>query len=170
MRTAGRIPGPRARSGERWQYGPMVRSGISAEALDPAAAVASVTGPSCGAIATFIGTVRETAAAPGAEGRQVIALDYEAHPVLAPQRLEEIAQDAAQRWNLAGIYAVHRTGRCELGEPTVVIACSAAHRGDALAACRWIIDTVKTTVPIFKREIFADGAAWVSEGSGEVVG
>jgi molybdopterin synthase catalytic subunit len=101
------------------------------------------------------------------ESKAVVRLDYEAHPELAATRLEEIGRDAADKWELLRVVAWHRTGACELGEPTVVVACSAPHRGDALEACRHVIDTIKATVPIWKREVYADGSSWVgAEGDG----
>jgi molybdopterin synthase catalytic subunit len=145
---------------------PDVDIGISGEPLDLAAATSSVADPECGGIAVFVGTVRETAAAGGSEGKRVIRLDYEAHPALAPERLEEIARDACSKWDLRRVVAFHRTGACELGEPTVVVACAAPHRADALEACRWMIDTIKATVPIWKREVYADGSSWIgAEGA-----
>ena len=98
-------------------------------------------------------------------------LDYEAHPTLAHERLQSIAREAAERWGLDRVVAVHRTGACEIGEPTVVVACGAAHRAEALDACRWMIDTIKTTVPIWKREVYADGSAWIgAEGATDRAG
>jgi molybdopterin synthase catalytic subunit len=93
-------------------------------------------------------------------------LEYEAHPTLASARMEEIAQEATTKWGLARVVAVHRTGRCALGEPTVVVACGAAHRAEALEACHWIIDEIKASVPIWKKEIYADGSSWVGSESG----
>ncbi|MBA2724674.1 MAG: molybdenum cofactor biosynthesis protein MoaE, partial [Actinobacteria bacterium] len=118
--------------------------------------------PEHGGIAVFIGTVRSSAAAEGHDGDDVIELDYEAHRELADERLEAICAKAGDRWDVRSAVAIHRIGTCALGEPTVVIACGAPHRKDALEACRWIIDTVKSSVPIFKREVYEDGTAWVS--------
>lgn len=137
------------------------RTGISAETLDIAGAMAAASDPSCGAVASFIGTVRKSAAAPGNEEKSVTMLDYEAHPTLAAARMEEIAQEAVTKWGLERVVAVHRTGRCSLGEPTVVVACGAAHRTEALEACHWVIDEIKASVPIWKKEIYADGSSWV---------
>ena len=142
-----------------------ITTALSERELDVAALIAEASAPSCGAIATFVGTVRESAAA-GGEDRVVTRLEYEAHPSLAAPKLEEIAARAADKWPLERVVAIHRTGACELGEPTVVIACSSPHRGDALEACHWIIDEVKASVPIWKKEIYSDGSSWVgSEGS-----
>ena len=136
---------------------------ISEEPLDVNAAVASVSGESLGGIAVFIGTVRDSASVDVNAARPVARLDYEAHPELAHVRLKEIAEDAARKWDVQKVVAIHRTGSCELGEPTVVVACGSPHRRDALEACRWIIDTIKSEVPIWKREVYGDagGSAWV---------
>jgi molybdopterin synthase catalytic subunit len=139
---------------------------ISPEPLDVDAAVARVSDTAAGAVATFIGTVRTSPAAAEGGDRSVVRLEYDAHPTLAPEKLQEIAEAAASKWDLIKIVAIHRTGDCAVGEPSVVIACSAPHRGAALDACHWIIDEVKTGVPIWKREVYADGSSWVgAEGS-----
>jgi molybdopterin synthase catalytic subunit len=143
---------------------PAIRVEISDQRLDVAALIGGAAAPECGGIGVFVGTVRVTPAGDG--DAPVIRLDYEAHPTLAEDRLRSIAEEAAAKWDLRRVTAVHRTGPCELGEPTVVVACGAPHRGDALEACRWIIDTIKTTVPIWKREVYANGSAWLgSEGT-----
>lgn len=140
-----------------------ITTGINSEPIDVKRAIDSVADPRCGGIATFVGTVRATASVESRSDQDVVALEYEAHPDLAELRLAEIAETAVGKWDLAHVTAVHRSGRCELGEPTVVIACSAAHRADTLEACRWLIDELKATVPIWKREMYADGTAWVGE-------
>jgi molybdopterin synthase catalytic subunit len=133
---------------------------VTERKLDVAGAVAAVTGPEIGGVGIFVGTVRNSAAEANA-GKAVTSLDYEAHVSLAEQRLSEIAREASVKWDVRRITAIHRTGHCELGEPTVVVACGAPHRGDALEACRWMIDTIKSSVPIWKREGYADGSSWV---------
>lgn len=144
-----------------------VSTGISDEPLEVSRAVAAASAPECGGIGVFVGTVRVSAAAPGHADTPVVRLEYEAHPSLAPERMRAIAEQAAAKWPLERVSAWHRTGPCDVGEPTVVVACGAAHRGDALEACRWIIDEIKTTVPIWKREVYADGSSWIgAEGEG----
>lgn len=138
-----------------------IETAISAEPLDVAGSLATVSGPEIGGVAAFVGAVRESPAVDGQAGRSVVRLEYDTHPTLAAERLRAVVEDAARRWDVLRVVAVHRTGACQLGEPTVVVACGAAHRRDALEACRWIIDEVKSTVPIWKREVYADGAAWV---------
>lgn len=140
-----------------------IRTEVTEHPLDPGALIAEVIDPGCGGVGVFVGTVRSSAAS--GTPVEVEALEYEAHPELAPAALAEIARRAQQRWGLERVVAVHRTGRCGLGEPTVVVACAAPHRAEALDACRWIIDTIKTEVPIWKKEIYADGSAWVGAGS-----
>lgn len=132
---------------------------ISATPLDIASAIGAAGTTETGATGVFVGTVRAT---PSEDvDKQVIRLDYEAHPTLAEPALRAAALQAAEKWPLARVVAIHRTGSCELGEPTVVIACSAPHRAEAMDACRWLIDEVKSTVPIWKKEIYTDGSSWV---------
>lgn len=149
---------------------PFVRTGILADRLDVAGALADASAPGCGGIGAFVGCVRSSPAAPGHDDASVVRLDYEAHPTLADEALRDIAREAARRWHLERVVALHRSGPCELGEPTVVVACGAPHRGPALDACRWMIDTIKSTVPIWKREVYADGSSWIgSEAPGDDV-
>lgn len=117
-----------------------------------------------GATALFVGTVRSSASE--VEGQVVHALEYDAHPDIAPREMQRIATEAAERWSLTHVTLVHRTGHCELSEPTVLVACSSPHRAAALDACRWTIDTLKANVPIWKKEIYADGSAWVGAEGG----
>ena len=138
-----------------------VRAALSPDALDPGALVAATMAPECGGIGVFVGCVRSSAAVAGHRDKAVVRLDYEAHPTLAEARLGALAREAGARWGLERVVAVHRTGSCDLGEPTVVVACGAAHRAPALEACRWLIDAIKSTVPIWKREVYADGSSWV---------
>ncbi len=133
--------------------------------LELAQAIATVSDAEIGGIGVFVGTVRDRASVEANADKPVVALDYDSHPELAERRLHEIAREAATKWDVRRVVAIHRTGRCELGEPTVVVACGAPHRGDALEACRWIIDTIKSTVPIWKREDYADGSSWVGENA-----
>lgn len=145
---------------------PFQHAALSDEPLDVASILSEATHPSCGAVAAFIGTVRESASVPEQSGRSVVRLEYDAHPTLAEQKLKEIVALAQEKWELERVVAVHRTGACDLGDPTVVVACGAAHRAEALDATHWIIDEIKATVPIWKKEIYADGSSWVgAEGT-----
>jgi molybdopterin synthase catalytic subunit len=137
-----------------------ISTGISESRLDVAAIIGATATPEVGGIGVFVGTVRATPASEDAEGRDVIRLEYEAHPTLAEETLRALAHDAATKWDLTRVVAIHRTGACEVGEPTVVIACSAPHRAAALDACRWLIDEVKSSVPIWKKEIYTNGSHW----------
>jgi molybdopterin synthase catalytic subunit len=141
----------------------IIRTAVSAEPLDITAVIDEVSDTECGGIAVFVGTVRSSAAVQGHEDDSVELLDYDAHPDLAMRQLTVVAEEAARRFAIRRITAVHRTGRCELGEPTVVVAASAPHRGDALEACRFTIDEIKASVPIWKREVYSeeDDSAWV---------
>jgi molybdopterin synthase catalytic subunit len=122
--------------------------------------VTAVRGDGDGAVATFLGTVRDRS-----RGRRVVALEYEAYGGMAEREMERIAAEAVRLHGVSSVAIVHRTGRLTIGEASVAIAVSAAHRAEALDAVRFVIDTLKTTVPIWKREHFEDGATWVGEGS-----
>lgn len=125
-------------------------------AIDRRKVMDSVAGPGSGAIVTFDGTVRDTA-----RGKPVTHLFYEAHSEMALKELQKIRAQAMQRWPLHEMAIVHRIGRMEIGESSVFIAVSSAHRGDAFDACRFAIDTLKTTVPIWKKEHYQDGEVWI---------
>ena len=115
------------------------------------------TADSAGGLVTFIGSVRNQTA-----GRRVIRLEFEAYAPMAVREMQKIAEQAFGRWPLMRIAIHHRTGILEVGDIAVVIAVSAAHRGPAFEACQYAIDTLKQTVPIWKKEIFEDGEVWVS--------
>jgi molybdopterin converting factor subunit 1 len=133
---------------------------LTAEPLDLGRLIARVADPGAGAIATFLGTVRNTA-----RGRDVLWLDYEAFDEMAVLELEKVARDVVAENGCLHAAIAHRTGRLEVGEASVAIAVSAAHRAAALTACQQAIDTLKLTVPIWKKERYADGEEWVSQGS-----
>ena len=128
--------------------------------LDLAAVIAEVEDERAGAIATFQGTVRRQS-----RGRQVIALVYEAYEGMAEQVMAEIAEGVQERYDLSEVAIAHRTGRCEVGEVSVAIAVSAAHRQDALSACRDVIDELKERVPLWKKELYEGGEEWIGRGS-----
>jgi len=108
-----------------------------------------------GAVTIFDGIVRDNS-----RGRRTLFLDYEAYEEMAGRELERLADEALARFAVRDVAIVHRLGRLEIGETSVLIAVASAHRGPAFDACRWIIDTLKKTVPIWKKEHFADGAVW----------
>ncbi|XP_078444058.1 molybdopterin biosynthesis MoaE family protein [Wolffia australiana] len=127
----------------------------SCEPLDTARYVAFVRDPACGAIATFEGTTRDTF-----EGRSVVELRYEAYTPMARRRLGEVCAAARSRWALERLAAAHRLGRVGVGEASVFVAASSVHRVDALAACEFVIDEIKASVPIWKKEVYDNGEMW----------
>jgi molybdopterin synthase catalytic subunit len=133
---------------------------VTPDPLRPGDAVARVASPGCGAVVTFCGTVRDHS--PGRPG--VVSLAYEAYEAFAPARLAAVAAEARRRWpTIAGLVLVHRVGTLAVGDTAVVVAVSTPHRDAAFAAAAFCIDTLKATVPIWKRETWADGSEWVSD-------
>ncbi|WP_263357516.1 molybdenum cofactor biosynthesis protein [Acidicapsa ligni] len=108
-----------------------------------------------GAVVTFDGIVRDNT-----RGRQVLSLNYEAYEEMASRQMAELAAQAIERFGVRHVTLVHRLGHLEIGESSVLIVAAAAHRGAAFDACRWLIDTLKKTVPIWKKETFVDGVVW----------
>lgn len=135
---------------------------ITDTGLDPEALRAAVADPAAGAIAAFVGVARNSFA-----GKAVQHLEYEAYAPMAEQEMERIGMEIARHWPMVtGIAIAHRTGRVEVGEASVAIAISAPHRREALAACAQAIDRLKATLPVWKKEVFADGSEW-RENRGE---
>ena len=128
--------------------------------VDVGAVARRVVLPECGATVTLDGYAREWT-----RGRRTLYLLYEAYPPMAISEMHRLGRQAHERFDIAHIGIVHRTGRLEIGETSVVIAVSAPHRGAAFAACEWAIRELKRTVPIWKKEVFEDGEIWV-EGEG----
>jgi MoaE-MoaD fusion protein len=133
---------------------------LSPAPLSLDAVVDEVRSDRAGAIATFVGTTRVES-----RGRIVQHLDYEAFEGMAEQVMAEIAAALKERYDVCEIAIHHRTGRVEIGEASVVIAVSAPHRQDALAACKDAIDTLKEQVPLWKKEVYEGGEEWVGRGS-----
>ena len=129
---------------------------IFSKEIDIQSVLQSVQDPTAGGIDIFIGTTRNHS-----EGKQVLSLEYETYQPMALKLMHRIAEEATARWGLCKISIVHRVGRLEIGEASVVIAVSSAHRKEAFEACRYAIDTLKKDVPIWKKEYFADGEIWV---------
>jgi molybdopterin synthase catalytic subunit len=121
-----------------------------------------VTDPEAGAVATFIGTTRNNN-----DGRRVIALDYEAYPEMAEKELARLGEEASKKWQICRMAIVHRVGPVQITEPSVMIAVSAAHREAAFAACRFAIEEIKRTVPIWKKEVYEGGTIWIGTQSGQ---
>lgn len=135
---------------------------IVAQPIDAAAVAAAVGDPAAGAICTFVGTTRDHH-----QGRRVTQLEYEAYPEMALAELRKIGAEAARRWPIARVAIVHRIGVVPIGESSVVIAVSAAHRDAAFDACRYAIDRLKEVVPIWKKEHFVGGAVWIGSQTGQ---
>ena len=114
-----------------------------------------VAHPSAGAVATFTGATRDSFL-----GRATARLEYEAYVPMAAAKLRALCAAAAERWDLVKIAAAHRTGVVAVGEASVVVAASSAHRAEALAAVAWAVDELKATVPVWKKEIFEGGEVW----------
>jgi molybdopterin synthase catalytic subunit len=136
---------------------------ISPQPLDVAVAVAFVTDGRAGGIDVFLGTTR---AERSSDGRELLALDYEAYAEMAGRQLQDLARRAREQWPIVKLALLHRVGRVAIGEPSVIIAVSTPHRADAFAACKWLIDALKVDVAIWKREVWADGSGtWVHPGA-----
>ena len=133
---------------------------ISEQPLDPGAVVGEVADDRAGAVATFLGTTRVES-----RGRTVQFLEYEAYPEMAEDVMAQIADDLKRRYSLCEVAIHHRVGRVAIGETSVAIAVSAPHRQDALAACKDAIDTLKETVPLWKKEVYEGGEEWIGRGS-----
>ena len=129
---------------------------LTQEPLSLDAAFRSVLDPACGGTALFVGTTRSPN-----RGRQVEELQYEAYAELARPEMERVGRAAAARHGLGAVYLAHRTGVVGAAEPSVIVAASAPHRAEAFAGCRELIDQLKATVPIWKKERWAGGGHWV---------
>jgi MoaE-MoaD fusion protein len=133
---------------------------LSEAPIDPTAVIREVSDEQAGGIATFIGTTRIHS-----RGRTVHYLDYEAYGGMAEKVMAEIGQRLKEKYDLCEVAITHRVGRVGIGELSVVIAVSAPHRADALAACREAIDTLKETIPLWKKEVYESGEEWIGRGS-----
>ena len=132
---------------------------ITRDPLDEAAIttlVRSLADPADGGIVIFQGVVRDNA-----RGKRVRYLEYDAYPEMAEQQMASIGAEVERRWHTSNVALVHRIGRLEIGECSVVVVVACPHRGEAFEACRYAIDTLKTTVPIWKKEVAEDGEEWV---------
>lgn len=117
--------------------------------------LAEIKAPPDGAVVVFEGIVRNES-----RGRRTLFLEYEAYPAMALAQMEELAERALEQFEIREVIMVHRVGRLDIGETSVLIAVASAHRAAAFDACRWLIDTLKRQVPIWKKEHFEDGAVW----------
>ncbi len=128
---------------------------LTRERIDAEELVAAAKRGEDGAVVVFDGIVRNHT-----RGRQTLYLDYEAYEEMALKQMKELAEQARERFGVRQVTLVHRLGRLDVGESSVLIVVASAHRGAAFDACRWLIDTLKKTVPIWKKETFVDGAVW----------
>jgi molybdopterin synthase catalytic subunit len=130
---------------------------LTRQPIDSSGLLAKASRPEAGAVVLFLGTTRELT-----DGRQTVALDYEAYDEMAEKQLMELEAEARRRWPLVECLIVHRLGRVPLAEASVAIVVSTPHRADAFAAGQWLIDSLKRDVPIWKQEHWADGTSeWV---------
>jgi molybdopterin synthase catalytic subunit len=133
-----------------------VRYDVTTGPIDARELEAVVTHPGAGAICTFSGIVRDSS-----QGRTVTHLDYEAYAEMAVPQMRKIGAEIKERWPEARVAMAHRTGKLEVGEVSVVVAVSCPHREEAIEACKWGIDRLKESVPIWKKEHAADGTYWI---------
>jgi molybdopterin synthase catalytic subunit len=129
---------------------------LGPEPIDATRLLAAVASPSAGGVVLFLGTVRDHT-----EAKPVSAIEYQAHDSMARAELERVVAEALARWPGARVAAQHRTGLVKLGEASVGVAASAAHRAEAFTAARYVIDTLKERVPIWKKELSPEGDTWV---------
>jgi molybdopterin synthase catalytic subunit len=145
-----------------------IRFEITETPLRPETLIEQVADPKAGAVATFVGVTRNSF-----QGKRVRHLEYEAYRPMAERALERIGMEIASRWpSVTGVAIAHRLGRVEVGEASVVVAISAPHRAEALAACGFGIDLLKRELPVWKREVLEGGAVWreneaISDRGGE---
>jgi molybdopterin synthase catalytic subunit len=130
---------------------------IHTESLNIQQCIDWVMSPDSGGIDVFIGTVRNAT-----KGKTVLKLDFEAYNKMAINEINKITEQVFKQWPVQKVLVHHRSGTLQVGEIPVIIAVSAAHRDAAFEACRYIIDTLKQTVPIWKKEFFEDGEVWVA--------
>jgi molybdopterin synthase catalytic subunit len=137
---------------------------LTTEIIDHCWLTEQVRRPDCGAVVTFLGTVRDLT-----DGKVTTSLEYEAHPALAEKALADIEAEARQRWAIGEVALVHRLGHLDIGEVSVAVAVSCPHRAEAFEACRYIIERLKQQVPIWKKEHWADGTQeWMHPEQGKI--
>ena len=129
---------------------------ITAGPLSPEPFLEHVRRDDSGALALFLGVVRDNS-----HGRRVLYLEYDAYPEMAERKLREVAEEALTRWPITDVAVAHRTGRLEIGETSLLVAVSSPHRHDAFAACHHIVNRIKEIVPIWKKEVWEGGEAWI---------
>jgi molybdopterin synthase catalytic subunit len=137
---------------------------IVSEVIDLNALLAKVASPRAGGIATFLGVVRDNSL-----GRTVRYLLYEAYPPMAIKEMQRVEDEVRRRWEIEAIAIAHRVGRLEIGEASVAIAVSSAHRREAIEACHFAIDQLKQTVPVWKKEYWEGGEVWIENAQGSTI-
>jgi molybdopterin synthase catalytic subunit len=137
---------------------------ITSEPLDPAPLVAAVRRDESGAVALFYGVVRNENL-----GREVQYLEYDAYPEMALKKMREVADEVRARFPITDIGVLHRTGRLEIGETSLLVAVSAGHRKEAFEACHHAVDRIKQIVPIWKKEVWSDGSEWIEGHTPDIV-
>jgi molybdopterin synthase catalytic subunit/molybdopterin converting factor small subunit len=154
-KDAGETPAEQPDEPRRFAAASIIHAEIIREAIDTQQVLASLKRGEDGAAVVFEGVVRNQT-----RGRKTLHLDYEAYEEMALQQMEALAQQSLQQFQIRDVAIVHRLGRLEIGETSVLVVVASAHRAAAFDACRWLIDTLKRTVPIWKKEYFEDGAVW----------
>jgi molybdopterin synthase catalytic subunit/sulfur carrier protein ThiS len=149
-------PSPKFTDSDGGENAPISTS-LTCEPIDAERLVAEAKRGEDGAVVVFDGIVRDNT-----RGRRTLHLDYEAYGEMAAKQMDELANQARARFGVRHVTMVHRLGRLKVGETSVLIVVTSAHRGQAFDACRWLIDTLKRTVPIWKRETFVDGTVWAA--------
>ena len=129
---------------------------VTPERLDPEEAIEAVRRDEAGAVDVFLGVVRNTN-----KGRAVDHLVYDAYPSMAEKTMRELAEEAVERFDLADSAVLHRTGRLEIGETSLLVAVSAGHRAATFEAGHWLVNEIKRRVPVWKKEVWADGEEWI---------
>jgi molybdopterin synthase catalytic subunit len=129
---------------------------ITSQPLDIEPFLQHVRRDESGAVALFLGVVRDNS-----HGRRVLYLEYDAYAEMAERKLREVAEEVQARWPITDVAIAHRTGRLEIGETSLLVAVSSPHRHDAFAACHHIVDRIKEIVPIWKKEVWEGGEAWI---------
>lgn len=135
----------------------MIEIIVTEDELFPKECYEKVADDTCGGIVQFIGTVRNST-----KNKKVLRLEFESYVPMAEKEMKKIAEDIQVKWKVKNILIHHRIGKLEIGEIPVIICVASAHREEAFSACQYAIDTLKVTVPIWKKEIFEDGEEWVS--------
>lgn len=129
---------------------------VTPDVLETDEAIASVASAGAGAINVFLGVVRNNNL-----GRTVSHLEYDAYPAMAEKVMRELAEEARERFGLEAAAVLHRTGRLEIGEASLLVAVSCGHRGESFEATHWLVNEIKKKVPVWKKEVWEDGEAWI---------